>query len=533
MTGVCSTMTPQHDALIIGAGFSGIGMGIRLKKARIDSFLILEQAEDLGGTWRDNDYPGVAVDIPSFVYSFSFEQNPNWSRTYAPGPEILDYARHCAAKHDLLPHMRFGVHVLRAEFDDTDHYWRVHTNRGEFTARFLLSATGGLTQPKPPDIPGLSDFRGRVFHTARWDHDYDLAGKRVAVIGTGASAVQVVPSIAPHVAQLHVFQRTPIWVLPRPDREIGPLRRKLFALLPFAQRAVRLWHTLVTEFIMVFGIVYTRQHPGIVRYAENVVRGRLERHVHDPAVREKLTPRYGFGCKRPSFSNDYLRSFNRRNVELVTDRIERITRAGIVTADGHERPLDALILATGFKVLEVGNTPTYQLYGPRGLELGAFWDEQRYQAYEGITVPGFPNLFLILGPYATNGASWFTMIETQTRHALRCIKAARRRGATWVEVRQEPHDAFFAGIQRRQQNTVFFNNQCGGANSYYFDRHGDAPFLRPASGLEMWWRSRFFPLAHYRFERQSQLPRITSHGGTVGSGVTERPRRERLRGSRL
>lgn len=502
--GARATRVPDYEALVIGAGFSGIGMGIRLKRAKLDSFAILEQADDLGGTWRDNTYPGIAVDITSFVYSFSFEQNPNWSRSYAPGREILAYARHCAEQYGLRPHLRYGVQVHKAEFDEHHHLWRVHTSKGLFIARYLLSATGGLTQPKPPNIPGLADFRGKTIHTARWDHDYDLVGKRVAVIGTGASAVQVVPAIAPQVSQLHVFQRTPIWVLPRPDHEISSRTRKLFARLPITQRAVRLWHSLVTEFFMVFGIVYQKRHPGIVRYAEDVVRRRLERHVHDPAVRDKLTPRYGFGCKRPSFSNGYLRTFNRPNVELVTERIQRVTPQGIVTADGHERAIDALILATGFKVLEKGNTPTYEMRGLRGLELSEFWDRQRYQAYEGITVPGFPNLFLILGPYATNGASWFTMIETQTRHALRCIRETRRRRATWVEVRQQPHDKFFRGILRRQQGTVFFNNQCGSANSYYFDRHGDAPFLRPASGIEMWWRSRFFPLADYRFDRLAQ-----------------------------
>ncbi len=497
---------PDYEVVVIGAGFSGIGAGIRLRQAGIDSFVILEKAGDLGGTWRDNTYPGIAVDITSYCYSFSFAQNPYWSRSFAPGGEILAYAHHCADKYGVRQHMRFGVQVEKARFDEKNHLWRVHTGKGIFTARFLLNATGGLTQPKLPDIEGIAEFRGKTMHTARWDHGYDLAGKGVAVIGTGASAVQVVPSVAPKVAQLHVFQRTPIWVLPRPDQEIPVRTQRIYAWLPVTQWAMRLYASIVTEIIMVLGIAYNKRFPRLVRRIENVFHRRLERHVKDPALREKLRPHYGFGCKRPSFSNDYLRAFNRPNVELVTEPIARVTGDGIVTADGRERKLDALILATGFKVLEKGNLPPYELYGLRGMELNTFWDEHRLQAYEGITIPGFPNFFTFPGPYATGGASWFSMIEAQTRHALRCIQAARRRGATWVEVRQEAHDAFFADILRRQKDTVFFNNQCSGANSYYFDRHGDAPFLRPASGLEMWWRSRHFPLAHYRFENLNRAP---------------------------
>jgi cation diffusion facilitator CzcD-associated flavoprotein CzcO len=496
-------MSAIHEVLIIGAGFSGIGAGIKLRQAGIDSFLILEKADEVGGTWRDNTYPGVAVDITSYAYSFSFEQNPRWSRTYAPGSEIQAYARHCAEKYGLRPHFRFGCAVNKAVFDETNHLWCVHTNGGVMRARFLLNATGGLTQPKDPDIAGLASFQGKKMHTARWDHGYELAGKRVAVIGTGASAVQVVPAIAPLVEQLHVFQRTPIWVLPKPDRPVPPWTQRLFELAPITQKTMRAWTSVVTELIMVFGVVYHRQLPGLVRKAEAIAFRHLERQVRDPVLRAKLTPHYGFGCKRPSFSNHYLKAFNRDNVELVTDPIRHFTERAIVTADQRERPIDVCILATGFKVFEKGNVPTYPVVGVRGLELNTFWDRERYQAYEGATVPGFPNFFAILGPYSTAGASWFSMIEAQTTHALRCIREARRRGATYVEVRKEPHDAYFRDILRRQRNTVFFNNGCDGANSYYFDRHGDAPFLRPSSGLEMAWRSRHFPLDHYRFETKA------------------------------
>lgn len=505
--GTTKVLKPDYEVVVIGAGFSGIGAGIRLRQAKIGSFVILEKAADLGGTWRDNTYPGIAVDITSFTYSFSFEQNPNWSRVFAPGRELQAYANHCASKYRLRPHMRFGVTVESTVFDRENHFWHVNLKGGEtITARFVITATGGLTQPKFPDIEGFRSFRGKVIHPARWDHDYDLRGKRVAIIGTGATSVQLVPAIAPLVAHLDVYQRTPIWIMPKPDREIPEWVQELFRRVPATQYSVRYLTTAITELVMVIGVVYNRQFPELVKMAERTALRHLEAQVQDPEIRRRLTPLYGFGCKRPSFSNDYLASFNRPDVELVTDPIKLITPDGIVTKDGCERKIDVLIAATGYKVFEKGNLPTYEVHGLRGMELGAFWEEKRYQAYEGATVPGFPNYFGILGPYATSGASWFAMVEAQTAHALRCITEARRRHATWVEVRQKAHDDYFRDILRRQENTVFFNNNCSTANSYYFDRHGDAPFLRPSSGFEMWWHSRHFPLKDYRFERSGYRP---------------------------
>ncbi|MEW6775761.1 MAG: NAD(P)/FAD-dependent oxidoreductase [Bdellovibrionota bacterium] len=493
---------PDYEVVVIGAGFSGIGSGIRLKQAGIDSFVILEKAHDLGGTWRDNTYPGIAVDITSFTYSFSFEQNPNWSRVFAPGTELKAYADHCTKKYGLRPHMRFNVSVQKAEFDEEKHLWRVYTDSlGTITTRFLLNATGGLTQPKLPEIEGIDSFRGKKIHTARWDHSFDLKGRRAAVIGTGATSVQLVPTIAPQVEQLDVYQRTPIWILPKPDYEIPESIQWLFEHFPVTQNSVRYLTTAITELVMVLGVVYNKQIPNLTKWAESACLKHLERQVPDPVLRAKLTPHYGFGCKRPSFSNEYFKSFTRPNVELVTDPIRKITPHGIVTKDGKEREIDTLICATGFKVFEKGNLPTYEVFGAGGQELGAFWEEKRYQAYEGASVPGFPNYFGILGPYATSGASWFAMVEAQTTHAMRCIGEARRRKATYVEVRQKAHDEYFQEILRRQKNTVFFNNNCSSANSYYFDRHGDAPFLRPSSGFEMWWHSNHFPLKDYRFKK--------------------------------
>jgi cation diffusion facilitator CzcD-associated flavoprotein CzcO len=491
--------TPDYEVIVIGAGFSGIGAGIKLREAGFTSFVILEAAPDLGGTWRDNTYPGVAVDIPSLTYSFSFAPNPKWSRLFAPGQELKAYADRCADDYQLRPHMRFNTRVQRAEFDEVREVWRVTTDRGVLVARYLISACGGLTQPKLPDIAGLPTFRGKLMHSARWDHDYELAGKRVAVIGTGASAVQVVPSIAPTVAQLSVFQRTPIWILPKPDYAMPTWLQRLFDALPATQRLARLQTSLLFEILLVFGVVYYKQTPWLVKAIEQLCREHLARQIPDKALRAKLTPHYGFGCKRPSFSNDYYPALTRDNVALVTEPIVEVTENAIRTADGRNHVVDAIILATGFKVFERGNTPPFDVVGRGAVELGQYWDEHRYQAYQGATVPGFPNFFLVLGPYSTTGSSWFSMVEAQTTHAVRCLSEARRRRAPTIEIRRDAHDAFFRATLRRQRNTVLFNNDCANANSYYFDRHGDAPFMRPASGLELWWHSRHFDLAHYSF----------------------------------
>lgn len=505
------TTTPiDHEIAIIGAGFCGIGAGIRLSRDGLHDFVIIEEAADVGGTWRDNTYPGVAVDIASSAYSFSFEMNPNWSRAFAPGRELKAYADHCVEKYGLRSHLRLGSRVIEARFDEREHVWRLRLEevatgaKRELTARFLIGATGGLTRPKRPDIEGLDSFGGTTVHTARWDHSVDLRGKRVAVIGTGATAVQVVPAIAPDVAQLSVFQRTPIWIFPKPDRAISSVEQRLYQTVPLAQTGMRFAATSLTEVIMVLARQYYKRAPWVNHSLERVMLAHLRRQVPDAELRAKLTPRYGFWCKRPTYSNDYWPAFNRDNVELVTDRIERVTKTGIRTADGRLHKIDVLILATGFKVFEPGNFPGYPVHGEGGLDLGDYWDTNRYQAYLGATVPQFPNSFLMLGPYALTGGSWFQLVENQSGHAVRVIKEARKRGATYVAVRQEPHDRYFAEIQRRQQLAVFFNHNCGGANSYFFDRHGDAPFLRPALAVEAWWDARTFPLSDYAFRTHTQ-----------------------------
>lgn len=504
--GYTSTVTDSRSALaldtevlIVGSGFCGLGAAIRLQQAGVP-FLIAEKAHDLGGTWRDNTYPGIAVDITSFTYSYSFAENPDWSRVFAPGSELKAYADRCAAQYDLRRHIRFGKEVKRAVFDAANDAWTVSFADGtSLRSRYLVNACGVLTQPKYPDIPGLDSFRGKTVHTARWDHSYDLHGKRVAVIGTGATSVQLVPAIAPDVAKLHVFQRTPIWIIPKPDAPIARELRAAFRWVPFAQRSVRLATSALTEALMVVGVVYNKQVPWLVDSITKACLQHLARQVKDPVVREKLTPKYGFFCKRPSFSNDFYPAFSRDNVELVTDRIARITERGIVTADGRERELDMLVLATGFLVMERGNMPAFATHGRDGRELTDYWSENRFQAYEGTSVPGFPNHFMMVGPYSVTGASWFSIAEAQSEHLLRCILEARRRNKTRVEVRQAAHQRYFDKMLSRMPSTVFFHQDCTGSNSYYFDERGDAPLFRPTGGVELWWRSHRFDLDDYRY----------------------------------
>jgi cation diffusion facilitator CzcD-associated flavoprotein CzcO len=494
---------PDHEVIIVGAGISGIGLAIELRKAGIESFLLLERAGDVGGTWRDNRYPGIAVDITSFTYSFSFEQNPDWSRVFAPGAELQRYAQRVAAKYGVYPKVRFRTEVDKAVFLEDRDLWEIQLKGGErLYSRFLVGATGGLISPKKPDIKGLESFKGTVMHTGYWDDSVELSGKRVAVIGTGATAVQLVPSIAPKVAHLDVYQRTPIWVLKKPDAEIPTWLKSAFRTLPILQKGVRACTDALSESVMVAAVIYYRQIPGLVRWAESACKNNLlEQIPNDPELREKLTPSYGFGCKRPTFSNDYFKTFTRDNVELVTDPIECITERGIRTRDGTEREIDVLITATGYRVFEKGNMPAFEVHGRDGLELGQFWDENRYQAYEAVSVPKFPNYFGMLGPYGLTGTSYFKMVEAHATHAVRCIKEAHRRRMTRVEIGQGPHERYFLDVQRRQQNTVFVNHSCASSNSYYFDKHGDAPMLRPSTTMEMLWRARHFPMKHYRFSR--------------------------------
>ena len=493
-------MQPDHEVAVVGAGFSGIGTAIALDRAGIRNWTMLEEGDGVGGAWHWNTYPGIGVDIPSFSYQFSFEQRSDWSRVYAPGGELKAYAEDCVERYGLGGRTRLSTKVAGAAFDERAHVWELTTAAGEMlTARHVVDATGVFTQPQAPDIPGLGTFAGATMHTARWDHGESLRGRRVAIVGTGASAVQVIPTIAPEVERLSVFQRTPIWCLPKLDRPLGPRLQRLLRRLPGAQRTMRVVSQAFVEATFPLPAHFHGVVP-IAKAGERQGLAHLRRQVRDPAVRERLTPRYSLGCKRPAFSNAYLPAFNRPNVELVTDAIEAVEPGGVRTADGRLHEVDVLILATGFKVFERGNMPPFPVRGRGDVDLEQWWDANRYQAYEGVSVPGLPNWFMILGPYGFNGASYFTLIENQARHIVRCLRRAREEAATAVEVTPEANARYFREVLSRRERQVFFRGSCGTAHSYYFDRHGDAPF-RPSTTAEVAWRAGHFPLEDYRFTR--------------------------------
>ena len=476
---------PDFEVLIVGAGISGIGAGIELLRRGNASFVLIEAASELGGTWRDNTYPGIAVDIPAVSYCYSFETDYPWSRVFASGAEVQSYIRHCAEKYRVASHVRYGSRVLRCQFDAAREVWVAHLDDGTtVTARYVIAATGLLSQPKVPSIPGLETFAGKTMHTARWDHDHDLTAKRVAVIGTGASAVQVVPEIAPRVAQLQVFQRTPIWIAPRLDRRVQP--RSRLSLRRFA--AFRSLLRLISETrleLLTFSIVNYRRFPLVVRLVQRAIRLWMGRQVRDRQTAMSLLPGYGLGCKRPTTSNEYLQTFNRSNVCLVTQPIERICPNGIVTSDRMLYQVDTIVLATGFLTTEQGNAPSFEVIGTDGVELGRFWEEHRRQAYAGVSVPGFPNFFLTGGPYS-GGFNWFTMLEAHLAHIMRCIDEAHARGVAQVEVRRDVHERYMHRMWQRADGTVFKDGSCASANSYYLDRHGDASLPLPHTP---WWRA--------------------------------------------
>jgi len=490
-------MRPDVQTLIIGAGFSGLGVAIALDRAGLGDYRIIEAAAGVGGTWYWNTYPGIAVDIPSFSYQFSFEQSSRWTRTYAPGRELRAYAEHCADKYGVRPRIRFNTTVVGVAFDDGAGLWRVDLDSGErLTARFLINAGGALTIPNLPRIEGLADFAGPTMHTARWDHRQDLAGKNVAIIGTGASAVQVIPELAAAVRHLTVFQRTPIWCFPKFDVPLPAAARALMRI-PGGKSLHRWISQAYVELTFPIAAHYFTLNPFAKRMSE-AGKAYLRREVHDPEVRVKLTPGYAVGCKRPGFHNTYLSTFNRDNVDLVTEPIERITADGVVTADARVHNADVLILATGFKVMDIDSV-AYPITGSGGLSLIDYWDTHRFRAYEGVTVPGFPNMFFVFGPYGYVGSSYFALIEAQSHHIVRCLTHAVRRGANRIEVKTEASDRFFAEMLGKRHRQIFWQDSCKLANSYYFDKHGDVP-LRPDTTLRAFWRSRRFPLSDYEFD---------------------------------
>lgn len=490
----------DYEVAIVGSGFSGIGTGIKLKKIGIDNFVILEKAGDLGGTWRDNTYPGFTVDIPALTYSYSFEPNPDWSNLYAPQAELLAYAHQVANKYDIRRHIQFNQTVQKAVYEEDRNAWTLHLEGGKtMTARYLVRATGFLPIPKMPDIEGINDFQGKTMHTARWDHSYNLTDKRVAFIGTGATGIQAIPEIAPVVKRLDVYQRTPIWLLPKNDLAVSERMKKAFRYVPGLQYFSRLLTTVLTDLVLIRSFVKYTRMTWLMGKIEKMCIDHIRTQVKDPAIQEKLIPPYSFGCKRPSFTNKFYPVFNQENVELVTDPIARVTAKGIVTADGKEREIDTLICATGFNTPFDRSGATFAVYGKGGAELTDFWETNRYQAFMGATVPNFPNYFLLFGPYSICSGSYFGMIENQSRHLVRCLQAARKRNANYIEVKQASHDADFQHVLSKMPDTVFAAGSCSLSRSYYFNKHGDSPFIRPSNSFATWWQSHFFSMDHYDF----------------------------------
>ncbi|ADG97294.1 fumarate reductase/succinate dehydrogenase flavoprotein domain protein [Segniliparus rotundus DSM 44985] len=490
-------MDTHYDAVIVGAGFGGMGAAIQLKELGLNNIAILEREDDLGGTWHVNHYPGLAVDIPSAKYSYSFEPNPYWSRLFAPGAELKQYASHVADKYDLRRHMRFNTAVSGARWDNEHRRWSVSTVSGEtYTGKYLLAATGFLSQPKTPDIEGVATFAGTVVHTTRWDDSFRSAGRAIGVIGTGATAVQLIPELAKDARQLTVYQRTPIWVVPKTDAKVpGPVQQ-LFARAPITQKIVRAVGSAILEAVMVGGVLHFRQLKIFNRMAAYAGRALLFAQVRDPQLRRKLTPDYDFGCKRPTFSNTYFRALTKKNVSLETARIERVEPDGIVTEDGRKTVIDTLVLATGFDLWEA-NFPAFEIIGQDGRDLGKFWRDTRFQAFEGITVPKFPNFMTLNSPYSYSGLSYFDTIESQMRHIRRLLGEMARRGADTFEVTEEANAEFLERMTRNLDDSVFTLGSCQTARSYYFNQHGEAALLRPTLTGAAYKEQGSFPLESY------------------------------------
>ncbi len=473
---------------IIGSGFSGLAMAAELKRSGRDDFVILERANDVAGTWRDNTYPGCACDVPSHLYSFGFAPNPDWSSTFSPQPEIYAYIRRVAGQAGLLPHVHFGIEVEHASWDDERRQWRLATSGGSLTATAVASAAGPLSEPAIPDIPGLHDFKGAVFHSATWDHDHDLTGERVAVIGTGASAIQFVPQIQPRVAKLHLFQRTPPWVMPRPDRPLTRFEHWLYRRFPAAQIAMR------------NGIYWGRElfaipmlHHRLSKLIERAGRRHLARQVRDPELRAKLTPDYSPGCKRILVSNDYFPSLTKPNVEVVTDGIAEIREHSVVDGTGVEREVDTIILGTGFHVTDLPIAE--RVRGSDGRTLAEHW-AGTLSALRGTAVAGFPNLFFVLGPNTGLGhTSVVLMAEAQAGYIRQALEHMERAGVTAIEPRQQAQDAWNAEIQRKSKGTVWLN---GGCQSWYIDRNGTNSTLWPDHTFKFFSAVKTFRPSEYR-----------------------------------
>jgi cation diffusion facilitator CzcD-associated flavoprotein CzcO len=479
--------------LVVGAGLSGLCMAVKLREAGVEDFVVIDRAEEIGGTWRDNTYPGCACDVPSALYSFSFEPKADWSRFYAGQEEIRAYAHTVAERHGVVPNLRFGVDMEEARWDAGAARWRVRTSAGEYEAQVLVAGTGPWHEPVYPDLPGLDEFAGEVFHSSRWNHDHDLRGRRVAVVGSGASAVQFVPAIQPEVEQLHLFQRTPHWVLPKPDRPLSGVEQRLFARVPGALRAFR---GVLYNLSELFGHAMRREPA--MRQLQRIGERHLARQVRDPELRALLTPRYTLGCKRTLFSNEYYPALARDNVEVVPAAVTEVRAGSVVGGDGVEREVDTIVLGTGFKLLDM---PIARLLrGADGATMADRWQGSP-RGYLGTTVAGFPNAFVLLGPNLGNGHSSATVImEDQARYVVDALRTMDALGLASVDVLPAVEDEFNARVDARLAGTTW---NAGGCASYYLDANGRNSFMYPWSTLHYRRRTRRFDVRNYAVAPQA------------------------------
>ncbi len=484
----------HHRIAIIGTGFSGIAAGVRLLEDGESDFVLYERSNEVGGTWRDNSYPGCACDVPSHLYSFSFAPNPHWSRAFSPQPEIQAYLKRVAEDHGVTPKVRFDHNLNEAAWDGETGRWRLDTSHGPRTAEVLISAVGGLSEPATPGFPGLESFEGPAFHSAAWDHEIDLTGKRVAVIGTGASAIQFVPEIQPEVARLDLYQRTPPWIMPRRDRPVSKLERRLFKFFPAAQKLIR---NVVYWGRELFVLPMLR--PRLARRTEDIARRHIHFQIKDPALREKLTPAYSIGCKRILLSNRYYPALAEENVDVITTGISEVRSGGVVTADGAEHSADVIIFGTGFKVTDM--PIGHRIRGRNGTSLHEEWKGSP-NAHNGTMVAGFPNFFMLMGPGTGLGHTSVTiMIEAQVGYVTQALRHLD--GSVTIEPTDEAMCEWRNEVDRLSSNTVWTS---GGCDSWYLDETGRNSTLWPTFATRYRRRLAKFESGEHRFGRRDRDP---------------------------
>ncbi|WP_419995649.1 flavin-containing monooxygenase [Streptomyces boninensis] len=496
---------------VVGAGFGGLGAAVRLRREGITDFVVLEKSGGLGGTWRANSYPGCACDVPSHLYSFSFALNPEWPRSFSGQQHIWDYLEGVADTFGLRPHLRFDTEVLNSHWDEAELRWVLETNHGEITADVIVGATGPLSEPQIPDIPGLDGFKGRIFHSSRWDHDYDLRGKRVAVVGTGASAIQIVPSIQPKVGKLTLFQRTPPWVLPRMDRKISGVERWIHTRVPATTRLRRqiLWG------IRELQVAAFTKHPGELSMLRRIGKANIARGVKDPELRRKLTPKYQPGCKRILLSSDYYPALAKDNVDLVDSGLKEIRGNTVVAADGSETEVDAIIFGTGFHVTDMPFKE--RVKGRNGTTLAEAWTDGM-EALRGSSVAGFPNMLQIIGPNTGLGnSSMILIIEAQIQYLIDFMRQLNALGeGRALDARPEAQVKYNDKLQERMKRTVWKTGSC---DSWYLDANGKNTTLWPGTTSEFRRVTSHVRLEEYEVLRAA----ARTAPETIGDDVSEVP----------